>query len=77
MPRWDQIGRYRSPGVFAATGGEDYELLCALDEAAFAASPVPLTRIGEIEAGPAGVRFRGEGATPDLIGYDHLAREPA
>jgi thiamine-monophosphate kinase len=60
------------PGAFAATGGEDYELLVALPEAALAGSIVPLTRIGRIVEGPAGVRFTGAGADPDMAGFDHL-----
>jgi thiamine-monophosphate kinase len=59
-------------GAFAATGGEDYELLVALSEAAFASSVVPLTRVGRILDGPVGVRFTGAGADPALAGFDHL-----
>jgi len=59
------------PGAFAATGGEDYELLVALPEAALATSGVPLTRIGRILAGT-GVRFTGAGADEALAGFDHL-----
>ncbi len=62
-----------APGVFAATGGEDYELLVALTEEAFAASGVPLTRIGRILGGLPGVRFTGTGADTGLAGFDHLA----
>jgi thiamine-monophosphate kinase len=62
------------PGAFAATGGEDYELLVALPEAALASSSVPLTRIGRILEGPAEVRFTGAGADPALAGFDHLRR---
>ena len=62
----------REPGAFAATGGEDYELLVALDAAALAAAPVPLTAIGRVAAGPADVRFRGPGADAGLTGWDHL-----
>ncbi len=61
------------PGVFAARGGEDYELLVALSEAALEGSPVPLTRIGRILEGPVGVQFTGAGADPALTGFDHLA----
>ncbi len=60
------------PGVFAARGGEDYELLVALSEEALQASPVPLTRIGRIVEGAAEVRFTGAGADPALAGFDHL-----
>jgi len=61
-----------APGAFAATGGEDYELLVALDPAALADAPVPLTAIGRITAGPAAVRFSGPGADAGLRGFDHL-----
>jgi thiamine-monophosphate kinase len=60
------------PGVFAARGGEDYDLLVALPEDALASAPVPLTRIGRILEGPAGVTFTGAGADPALEGFDHL-----
>jgi thiamine-monophosphate kinase len=60
------------PGVFAARGGEDYELLVALSVEALRASPVPLTPIGRILDGPAGVEFTGAGADPALAGFDHL-----
>jgi thiamine-monophosphate kinase len=74
QPGVDEVAAARGvvPGVFAATGGEDYELLVALPEAAFATSTVPLTRIGRIIEGPAGVRFTGAGADPALAGFDHL-----
>ncbi len=57
------------PAVFAATGGEDYELLAAV-----AADAVPggVTIIGRIEAGE-GVVFVGAGAEGSLSGWDHLA----
>lgn len=46
----------RDPERLAAAGGEDFELLAALPpgrlEAARAASPVPLTPVGRLEAGP-------------------------
>ena len=63
----------RTPGVFAATGGEDYELVVALPAEAIAACGVPLTVIGRVEAGPVGVRFIGTGADEALRGWDHLA----
>jgi thiamine-monophosphate kinase len=63
----------RVPGAFAATGGEDYELVVALPAAAIAACGVPLTVIGRVEAGPPGVRFTGAGADEALRGWDHLA----
>jgi thiamine-monophosphate kinase len=63
----------RVPGAFAATGGEDYELVVALPAAAVATCGVPLTVIGRVEAGPPGVRFTGAGADEALRGWDHLA----
>ncbi|MGI9117381.1 MAG: thiamine-phosphate kinase [Gaiellales bacterium] len=61
------------PGAFAATGGEDYELLVALPAEAVGACGVPLTVIGAVTAGAAGVRFAGAGADGALRGWDHLA----
>ena len=61
-----------APGVLAATGGEDYELLVALPPDAVAAAGVALHVIGRVEAGPATVRFVGAGARDDLAGWDHL-----
>jgi thiamine-monophosphate kinase len=58
------------PGAFAATGGEDYELLAAVPAEAVAGLPV--TVIGRIEAG-SGVGFEGAGAGDSLRGWDHLA----
>ena len=61
-----------APGVLAATGGEDYELLVALPPDAVASAGVALHVIGRVEAGPAAVRFEGAGARDDLAGWDHL-----
>ncbi len=61
------------PGVLAATGGEDYELLVAMAAADVASCGVPLTVIGSVSAGPAAVRFVGAGADAALRGWDHLA----
>ncbi len=68
-----------APAVFAAEGGEDYELLVALPsdfgadevEKFRAASGVPLTRIGTVAAG-AGVRFGLDGKQITLRGFDHF-----
>jgi thiamine-monophosphate kinase len=64
------------PGVLAATGGEDYELLVAIDPGRLDAAPVALHPIGRVEEGAAAVRFTGAGARPDLAGFDHLWRAP-
>lgn len=63
----------REPGRFAASGGEDYELVCALPRPAIAASGVELVEVGAIEDGPAGaIRFSGAGSGDPPRGYDHL-----
>jgi len=69
----------QQPGVFATQAGEDYELcFCAAPaardgiEAALAALPegrLPVTWIGRVTSGSAGVRF--EPATQALAGYEH------
>lgn len=69
-----------APAVFAATGGEDYELLAALPSTFTAAEAaqceascgVPLRRIGIVRKG-AGVRFLLGGAPVPLSGFDHFA----
>ena len=65
------------PWRFAARSGEEYELVAALPDAVtdaeLAASPVPLTVIGTIEAG-SGVRATLNGAAVSLPpGHDHFA----
>ena len=63
----------RPPGWFAAAGGEDYELVCALPREAFETSEVELYEVGAIEDGPAGeIRFTGAGAEDPPRGFDHL-----
>lgn len=63
----------RTAGWFAAAGGEDYELVCALPRAAFEACELDLYEVGEIEDGPAGeIRFTGAGADDPPRGFDHL-----
>ncbi len=64
------------PGVLAATGGEDYELLiCApehvLKELAETIEP-PLTVIGELTQGEIAFR-RGNEPVENLSGWDHFA----
>jgi thiamine-monophosphate kinase len=64
------------PEVFAAEGGEDYELLVTLPAGFAGAEPfeaatgVSLTRIGEVEAG-ATAQFLLNGRPADLRGYVH------
>ena len=63
----------RAPGWFAAAGGEDYELVCALPRRDFEASELELYEVGEIEDGPAGeIRFTGAGTEDPPRGFDHL-----
>jgi thiamine-monophosphate kinase len=63
----------REPGWFAASGGEDYELVTALPRSALAGLGVELIEVGEIEDGPAGaIRFTGAGSDEPPRGYDHL-----
>jgi thiamine-monophosphate kinase len=62
-------GQGMEPGAFAATGGEDYELLAAVP--ADLAAGLPVTVIGRVEAG-SGVAFEGAGAHGSLRGWDHL-----
>ena len=65
----------------ALSGGEDYELLFTATAArlarVIAASPEPITAIGEIVAGPPGavavVDDAGRDVTPGRRGWDHLA----
>lgn len=68
------------PAIFAARGGEDYELLAAMppqfgeaDASAFArALSVPLTRIGRLIAGR-GVALLLDGTEVSAPGHDHFA----
>lgn len=67
----------RDPEVLAATGGEDYELLLALPEAALEAVraevAVPLTVVGEVTSEGA-VEFLLDGEPVEaLSGWDHFA----
>jgi thiamine-monophosphate kinase len=68
-----------APALFAAEGGEDYELLVTLPpelgasaaEQLRAESGIPLTRIGEVAEG-AGVRLSLGGTEVALAGFDHF-----
>ena len=66
----------RAVDEFAATGGEDYELLVAGDQALARRAGVPLTRVGEIVAGSPGIDVVRAGAPVALArqGWDHLDR---
>jgi thiamine-monophosphate kinase len=58
--------------VFAAKGGEDYELLVALPPEFSAQPDFPLTRVGEVRAG-AGLTLELAGGPIVLSGYEHFA----
>ncbi len=65
----DEAGRAgQPPEVFAAIGGEDFELVATLPPSVDAA---PLTRIGTVVAGP-GIRTMLGGLEWTLNGYDHF-----
>lgn len=59
---------------FAATGGEDYELLVAGDRALAHTAGVPLTRVGAVVDGAPGVEVVRAGTPVTLAraGWDHL-----
>jgi thiamine-monophosphate kinase len=61
------------PVALAAAGGEDYELLACVppDARAAAEAAAPMTWIGEVVAGPAGVELSAAGEAP-LRGWDHF-----
>ena len=61
-----------APTVFAARGGEDYELLVAMPPAFEGTAQFRLTRIGEASAG-LGVAFTLDERPITLAGYDHFA----
>ena len=66
----------RDPGVLAAGGGEDYELLISAPEQVLGdlagAVEVPVTVVGEVTE--SGIAFRRGGETVgDLSGWDHFA----
>jgi thiamine-monophosphate kinase len=64
-----QLGQ--EPAIFAASAGEDYELLACMTRAAAEGEPA-ITVIGDVVEGPAEVRFSGAGAAM-LDGYEHRA----
>jgi thiamine-monophosphate kinase len=61
-----------TPGVFAARGGEDYELLVAMPRAFTGTDELPLSCIGDVHPG-SGVAFFEDGFELRLSGYDHFA----
>lgn len=68
----------RDADEMAATGGEDYELIVALppgDIPRCAAAGAPLTRVGTVLPGPAGIttRRRGGGVVLPRLGWEHGA----
>jgi thiamine-monophosphate kinase len=64
------------PGILAATGGEDYELVISAPgqilDALAESIEVPLTIIGEVTPGDVAFR-RGEEPVDGLSGWDHFA----
>jgi len=61
-----------SDAVFAAKGGEDYELLVVLPPEYAGGATFPLHRIGEVRAG-AGLQLELDGEPVVLSGYEHFA----
>ena len=66
----------RDPGVLAATGGEDYELLISAAEPVLDALAenvqVPITKIGEVTHGADPIFGRGGEAVEGLSDWDHF-----
>ena len=60
------------PAIFAAWGGEDYELLAAMPPGFTGTTEFELTRIGEFAPGN-GVTFTLDGRPVQPGGYDHFA----
>ena len=60
------------PAIFAAWGGEDYELIAAMPPDFPGTSEFSLTRIGEFAPG-SGVSFTLDGRPVQSGGYDHFA----
>jgi thiamine-monophosphate kinase len=74
LPLADGVERMDGdPRAFAATGGDDYELLVTVPperrEAAEAAAP--LTWVGEVSAGGGLVLLGSHGPVSGLRGYEH------
>jgi thiamine-monophosphate kinase len=60
------------PAVFAAEGGEDYELLVAMPPEFSGSGAVYLTRVGSVVPG-VGASFEVGGRRVELSGYNHFA----
>lgn len=86
LPRTTEVARLDAAGAdYAATGGEDYELLAACPagvtsqlSALAARTDVPLTVVGRCtdRAGEVSLREAGHRVTPRSSGFDHF-RPPA
>ena len=57
----------------AACGGEDYELLAAIDPAVTVPAGVPVTVVGRLVEGTGLRLVDADGVTADLHGWDHFA----
>ena len=69
----DEAERQGEPApVFAAKGGEDYELLVVLPPEFDGLPPFPLTKVGEVLPG-AGLSLRLSGRPLELTGYEHFS----
>ena len=61
-----------TPGVFAARGGEDFELLVAMPRTFPGTDEFPLSCVGDVHPGN-GVAYFEDGFELRLDGYDHFA----
>ncbi|MDQ0463220.1 thiamine-monophosphate kinase [Caulobacter ginsengisoli] len=62
--------------IALATGGDDYEIVCAVAPQALEAfqaevGAVPATVVGRLTEGEQTTRFQGEVVTPDRLGWSH------
>jgi thiamine-monophosphate kinase len=74
--RWFLESLGRDPGILAATGGEDYELLISAPESVLeelaGSVEVPLTTVGGVTEGEGVLFLRGGEPVEDLSGWDHF-----
>lgn len=69
------------PRMFAATGGDDYELVVALPPDLVgplsARLEVPFTEVGQVESGPSDLRLLldGKRVAPEALGWEHSLAE--